>query len=463
MADLSTINLSNWDAYSIAHLVPDRVVRRDGLDALIPALADEEITVVIGPRQSGKTTLLGMLVHHLIQKGTDVRSIHFANMDDVGLHAYLEDPDRVIRFIRDWRGDDRERAYLFLDEIQRLEEAGLLLKRLYDRSRNLKIIASGSSVIDLRSKVQESLTGRKFEYILYPFSFREFVRAKGRLPDSLLAADDVSWEELRSIQADYGKTLESLWGEFVRFGGYPKVALAEETARKVRMLSELYTSYVQRDIMGFVRNGNSRPFLQFMELMAAEVGTVLNKHSLSRTLGRNIRTVDRYIDLTGHTFVIHLWPPFVGNKRVEIRSAPKLAFVDSGLRNYITGDVELDRPWMRQGGLIESLVSSEVRKYAGGATLYHWRTRAGAEVDVVIKRGKQIIPVEVKSALRGRTPLTKGYGSFIEAYRPEMGMYLTMNQLDRRRIGRTMVYWYPIPLFLLFLPSILPQHRLSNF
>jgi len=429
---MERINLRYWRKEAIARLMPERFIIREIGEEIFKALETDKIVLLYGPRQGGKTSLLGWMIHKLLRQGIPPSKINYASMDFLDLHPLIKDTRRLVRLLR----EEAEKGvlYLFIDEIQRLENAGIVLKQIYDMRRDIRIVATGSSILKIREEVKEHLTGRKIELILYPFSFPEFLRAKGAIPEKRIRRYRI--EEMEELIDLYRDRLSSLWKEYLYTGGYPEMVLSE---RRDWLYSSLFSTYLERDVGGFIRTANYQKFQDFVRLIATETGGIYNRESISRTLRRDSRTIERFEDILTVTFVLYRLTPFYTNIRRELSKMPRFYFIDTGFRNYLAG---VSKKEVVSGALLENGVVSEAIK-AGRYSLYWWRTKGGAEVDLIIKKGGENIPVEIKGIREEKPKLTRSFISFLNTYNPSYALFLTHNYVEKIRYRTTQVYFLP--------------------
>jgi predicted AAA+ superfamily ATPase len=287
------------------------------------------------------------------------------------------------------------------------------LKGIYDLHLPLKLIVSGSSSLEIRSKVQEALTGRKKVFHLGPFDLEELSSAKSLL----LGHSDVSGDK---------KYFNELFSEFLTYGGYPAVALARDREIKIQILSEIFRSYIEKDVKSFLHIENEYAFRNLVKILASQTGNLVNKHELSSSLGIHKNTLDNYLFYLEQTFLIDFIRPFFKNSRTELLKNPKAYFNDPGMRNFALGAFgEFDfRP--DRGCLFENFcylcLKSKIEDFA---TIHFWRTKAGAEVDFVVS-GKEVVPVEAKASSMREPKISRSLRSFIYSYRPARAFYLNM-------------------------------------
>lgn len=350
---MERINLKYWRREDVARLMPERFIPREIGEEAFKVLESGKILLVYGPRQGGKTSLLGWMIHKLLKQGIAPSKINYASMDFLDLHQLIRDTRKLVRLLREEAGEGS--LYLFIDEIQRLENAGIVLKQIYDMRGDIRIVATGSSVLKIREKVKEHLTGRKIELILYPFSFLEFLRARSSIPEKRIRRYGI--EEIREPIGLYGDRLSSLWEEYLYTGGYPEMVLSRE--RRDWLYSSLFSIYLERDVGGFIRTANYQKFQDFVRLIATETGSIYNRESISRTLGRDSRTIERFEDILIITFVLYRLTPFYTSIRRELSKMPRFYFIDTGFRNYLAG---ISKKGVASGALLENGVIGEAIK-----------------------------------------------------------------------------------------------------
>lgn len=307
-----------------------------------------------------------------------------------------------------------KKPIFFIDEVQRLPNAGLLLKVIADLKSPFKLIATGSSQLEIKSTVQEHLTGRHLECLVLPLSYLELSSTRV-LHDSLI------------------------------LGCYPQIVQSRE---KKILLAQLYRDYVTRDIIEILKMSKPDVMEKLLTLMAHASGQLVNYNQLSIDLRVSVPTVLNYLNILEKTYVIREIKPFVGNKRTEITSNPKYYFIDNGFRNQaLKNFLELEER-TDSGLLVESAVFQELYKfqtqYFKDFQIYFWRTKSGAEVDFVLYQNNQkLVPVEVKFRNMNKTQVTRGFRSFIEAYSPPFGVVISKNWKGELTINNCKIQFIP--------------------
>lgn len=420
---LNVINQQNpWLKSSEPIIKPASVyLPRIQFDFLCKMDWDSVWTILIGPRQAGKTTLGKHVCQQLI-KEKRFQQLLYLNCDYREIRTWLNSAS----FLKDIEENLLLKKYiLFIDEVQRLETPGLLLKIISDLKLPIKMIASGSSQLEIKSKVQEHLTGRQLEALILPLSCEEV-----------------------NFKKDYTSLL--------LYGSYPQVYLATE---KQIFLQELFNNYIQKDIIEFLQVGKPDIFQQLLGLLAHSSGQLLNFQQLAVDCRINVETVRHYIDILEKTYVIHLIRPYVGNKRTELTSNPICYFIDNGFRNQALNNFAPIANRTDNGLLVENYIFQEIYKYQfqqrKNWEIYYWRTKSGAEVDFILKTNfETVIPIEIKYRNSSGLKLSRGYKSYLEAYEPKKGFIITKNQLGKVKHHKTEVHFIPLENLLSFFSNL---------
>lgn len=364
------------------------MIFRDIINEIKPWLSQDKIIIIKGARQVGKTTILHLLKKDIEETGRQVRYIA-ADLDFAD--PSFGDPRLFILRLEDLFGGNP--GTVLIDEFQTIPRSGLFLKTLYDQTKDrYRYIISGSSTLEL-AKNAESLTGRKKEFIVRPFSFKEFVRA--RLPE--LPLREFELDDLTSMgeyQALYGTALKAAYAEYLNLGGYPEPVLAPAELR-LDMLRELLSTYLRKDVAGYQRIENVSGFNNLVRILGSQIGSQVNKSELCATLRMNAETMNRYLDLLQGTFIFNLVPPWFSNPRKEVSKMPKVYVSDPGilLASGARAPARLNFDLL-DGHSVENAVFSSLAARSEG--IRYWRTVGGAEVDFIVDTDTGPLPVEVK-------------------------------------------------------------------
>lgn len=328
----------------IARLIESKI--REALDR-------KKVVTVLGPRQAGKSTLAGVVAK------AEADRILELNGDDSDVRTMFEDTDETR--IRTLIGNH---DFLLVDEAQKIINVGNMLKIIADRIPDMKVIATGSSSFKLAKAVNESLTGRKLEFRLYPLSFKEMVGHTNLLEERRLIAH-------RMI-----------------YGYYPEVVNSPGNEKEI--LKELIDSYLYKDVLEENSIGRPDRLVKLLQAIAFQIGSTVSSNELAGLVGIDAKTVDRYINILERNFIIFTLPSYASNQRNELKFSRKLYFWDLGIRNAVIGNMaplEL-RPPEEAGHLWENfLVSERIKRndYAGRTFVKHyfWRTQQKKEVDLI--------------------------------------------------------------------------------
>jgi len=407
------------------------MIKRKLFSALVKHLPKKEISIIVGPRQAGKTTLMELLREYVDRKGE--RTLYL-NLDIERDRPHFESQSALVKKIELELG--KERGFVFIDEIQRKENAGLFLKGLFDLKLPYKFIVSGSGSLELKEKIHESLVGRKRLFELTTITFEEFVNHR----------TDYKYEQnlLKFFEIEKDKTRQLLM-EYMNFGGYPRVILEPQHEEKIQIVDEIYRSILEKDIAYLLKVYKTEAFSALFKVLASQIGNLINYSELSSTINISYQTVKKYLWYCQKIFLLELVVPYARNIRKEITRSPVAYFWDLGLRNYSLGLFgHLSSP-SECGFVFQNLVFLLLKAQTrlGSAKLHFWRTKDKAEVDFVLERGKEVIPIEVKFKSLKKQEITRSLRSFIEKYDPSQAYIVNLDFRKAVRIGKTMLFFLP--------------------
>lgn len=378
---------------------------RDIIDTIKKVLFREEFIILTGARQTGKTSILIML--KAIAEEGNYQCRYFNLENPVYLEALNNHPYNLFDFIP----DAKAKQYIFIDEIQYLNNPANFLKLLYDERRaKVKLIVSGSSSFYIDRKFKDSLTGRKFLFEVYPLNFYEFL--------TFLKEDDLLKQQGMKLSTYYREKLIGLWENYITFGGYPRIVLADEQDIKKIMIEEIGASYIKKDVAD-AGIKNSRKYFSMIRILASQAGGLVNVQEISNTLSLSHKTVEEYLYVMEKSYQIALIKPFSTNIRKELTKMPKVYFYDTGLRNYFLNDFGKITGRPDKGAYLENIFFRELLRKEGSAdNIKFWRTQDKREVDFVVSKNAY----EVKFS-EGSTKKKNEYGYFREAY-PDIKFHL---------------------------------------
>lgn len=335
-----------------------------------------KISIVIGPRQVGKTTIMKQLREEL--------GGIYLDLDILENFEKFETYEKAIEYLK-LEGLDESKFYLFLDEFQRYDNITKVLKNIVDHHDNIKIYATGSSSLQIKGRVQESLAGRKFLHYLYPLDFEEFYEFKGEQKAKLKRLREM---KSTSSKPDFYKLLE----EYLIYGGYPEVVLSPD---KKEILGSIFDSYIRKDLVDYLNSDELIGIKKLIQYLAVNNANKLNLKEMSHSLSIQRHKIEQYLEILEETFIIQRINPFFTNKNKEITKAHKEYFIDNGTRNYFLNNFNPPNLRNDSGFLFETFVASEIRKNCK-YDLKFWQDKQKHEVDFIIDKVHEQIALEVK-------------------------------------------------------------------
>lgn len=376
------------------------------LHKLIAHLNRKESSVIVGARQTGKTTILNQLAEYLSAMN---QKSYFITLEDMRvLNELNEHPENIFRFIPK---PDKERCFLLVDEIQYLTNPTNFLKLLYDMyADRLKIIATGSSAFYIDEKFKDSLAGRKKLFELAPLDFEEYLEFNNL--EELV-------QELHNIRTDNNfiglrrNEINRCFSDYLTFGGYPSVTLEMKNEDKMELLKELLSSFLKKDI---AEAGIQQPdkFMNLITILSHQTASLLNVNELSNTIGLSVTAVRNYLYVMEKSFHIHILKPFHNNIRKELTKMPKVYFNDLGLRNALLNNFNLPDMRADKGIAVENYIYIRLRQLFDKESIKFWRTSDGNEVDFIYEQEQSTCAIEAKYS--SNEFKESKYRKFIENY-----------------------------------------------
>jgi predicted AAA+ superfamily ATPase len=354
------------------------MIRRKKQQIILKHLSKKEFTVLIGPRQIGKSTMLKQLFEDLTAKG---ETCYFLNLDrkDIldDLNLNPENLFKICPLLQD------KKIIVFIDEIQYLDDATTFLKLLFDEySSQLKIVATGSSAFYIDKQFNDSLVGRKKIFQMGTLDFEEFLHFKGR---NDLVSELKLLQSKKKIKSIHENLFWAYLDEFINYGGYPAVVLENRIEDKIELLREIRDSYIKRDLLesGVV---DETKFYRMLMLLASQSGGMLNVNEISNTLRITNATVENYLYVLQKCFHITLVKPFYNNLRKELTKMPKVYINDLGLRNILINYFSPIEQRADKGLVLENFCFRVLSEKFEQDQIKYWRTADGNEVDFIIEK-----------------------------------------------------------------------------
>lgn len=357
---------------------------------IIAKLDKGKAIIIVGPRQVGKTTLIKSIIYNKVYL--------FLDGDDPTVRELLTNPNT-----EQLKNIIGKSTLVFIDEAQRIANIGITLKIITDQFKQVQLLVSGSSAFELNSEINEPLTGRKWEYQLFPISWKElegnigFVKAEQQL-------------EIRLI-----------------YGMYPDVI--NNNGDEPEVLKQLANSYLYKDILSYSRIRKPEILEKLLQALALRVGNEVSYNELSKLLAIDKNTISNYIDILAQAFIIFKLKSFSRNLRNEIKTNQKIYFYDNGIRNMIIGNFNFLNLRQDKGALWGNFIISErVKKnnYENNfAKPYFWRTTHQQEIDYIEETQEKINGFEIKWNAKAKIPKL-----FKETYNADVAIITRENFRD---------------------------------
>ncbi len=367
---------------------------REIIEKVIPELSTPDIIILLGSRQVGKTTILKMLCERF-QK--EKRNYIFLDLDLETNLEYFTGYESALKYIElQGYNPGKDPVVLLLDEFQRVDRAGKTLKNLYDHHSNIKIIATGSSSLEINKTISESMSGRKLEFRVYPLNLREFLVFKG-------AAKLISFFDKFKLGDEFlpflYKEYEALVTEKLVFGSFPEIVIEDNVERKGRKINDVLNSYLRKDIREHLGIKDTVQYKRVLEFLGITFANLLNANNIAKELGTYYKKVSEFITIAEETYITDIIRPFSRNRKNEIIRNPKVFFEDTGMRNFLVKNMNPDlKLRLDTGALIENFVYNElVNKIDIFTEVKFWRTKSETEIDFLLLKDQEILPIEVKS------------------------------------------------------------------
>jgi hypothetical protein len=432
-------------------VVPDnrvkgKVQRRSFID-LVTNMDNDKIISVIGPRSAGKTTLIYQLVDNLIRNNVSPKRILYFTFD-IGKKGSLRDVlETFARILGEPLDSLSGRIYVFLDEIQKLENWEDDVKFWQDLKFEMKIVLSGSSTHGILRGSGESLVGRISFIWLYPFTFREFLDTKGTVLPVLPGMDfDLgTFRKAHSALVPIKREIQMHFEDFLIKGGFPEVS-KYDTETAWHTLRTYYELVLSRDIITNFGVRNINELKALTVILAESCSDRINYTNIATELGVKISTVKKYLYYLESALLIKLSYVYSPKKRVSERKEKKVFFIDNGLRNALSMK---SKETLEKGRVVENVVFTHILISMARAeinpVMFYWIDNNRKEVDFIL----QATPIEVKYSDRIDRRELQGMHLYMERYGIEKGIVLTKDTLDVLAEGNKQYLLVPVWLFVL--------------
>jgi predicted AAA+ superfamily ATPase len=380
-------------------------------------LHKREISILLGPRQVGKTFLLKEMKSLAEAEGFKTQYYNLELPSDIML--FNKSDSEIFDMLTGRAG------VIFIDEFHYLKNASKLFKAVYDSGKKIKIFCSGSSSVEIHKHLRESLTGRRMISVIYPLVFTEFSK------------------KYKSY------SFNKIFKEYIMFGGLPGLVHLKKEQDKIRLLNDILETYIQKDIKSLIKEENIRAFNNLLYLLAENQGSLISVNSLANEVGLTAVTVDRHLTIMDNTYVTYSLSSYSKNIGNELKKSRKIYLYDQGIRNAILKDFSISDERPDKGVLHETFVLHQLKSIiTPEIDLKFWRNKAGLEIDFVLLKNRKPLLIEVKSELSqpGIPPAMK---IFIKKYKEtQAGIVISSHYKDMVMFEDKKIYFETFESFM---------------
>jgi len=372
---------------------------------LVSQIEEPKISILVGPRQVGKTFLLHELEDEAKRRGLKTR---FFDLEQPGDMISLGATDK-----EQFDAIASAGQVVFVDEMHLLKNISHIFKAIYDKKLKVKIFASGSSALEMHKHLKESMAGRIIMNRIFPLCVSELKQIE-------------SYNEEDSMV----------------YGGLPGLVNCAGKEAMIRELNSIVSTYIAKDIKSLIKEENIRAFNHLIHLLAQYQGSVVASSNLSREIGLSKPTVEKYLKILLQTYVCHSLNSYSKNMSNELKKSKKYYLFDPGIRNMLLKDFSLVSSREDAGVLKESFVLLNIiRQLKPNMEVRFWRTKRGDEIDFILLKNRVPLPVEVKSALR-EPSIPGGIRIFLDNYANAAGAIVFNDDIveDVQYAGKTVSF-----------------------
>lgn len=340
-------------------------LERDIYPALLQHLPKKQITVLTGMRRTGKTSLVKQLLAQ-----SDIDQKHYFDLERIDIRAIFSEPnyETLIHALTQQGTDFSKKVLIAIDEIQLVPNLPSILKYLYD-TYDIKFIVTGSSAYYMKNQFSESLAGRKKLFEIFPLHFGELLKFNG------VSAISLNFHQSTNYIASEYERLKMYYDDYINFGGFPEVVLAESAADKRDLISDILSSYINFDLTFLSDIRDPTNLYKLIKLLSVRIGTKLDISKITSVLGISRATVENYLDLLEKSYLIKTIPVLSTSPDREIVKAKKVYFLDNGIAS-LSGD-------LGSGSKFENAVFNQLM-HKGDVAYYQLKT--GREIDFIVNR-----------------------------------------------------------------------------
>ena len=416
------------------------MIKREIIPSILHWIDKEKILILKGARQVGKTTILKQLITNIKDKNATAE-IAYLRADDKKNSQILASTATLEEYLKRMHGFPEKFVYLFIDEFQTIENAGLFLKNIFDAHREkLQIIVSGSSSLEI-TKNTEFLTGRSISFDINRITFREYFNYENKSEISPMPLSN--FDDIEIFNRTFSEKINLHFKEYLAFGGYPEVITTLEHKDKEIILESIVKTYIEKDIAGFLKIENIAGFNNLVRILSSQIGNLVNLSEIPNTANLARNTTEKYLAVLVGTYVFNIVTPFYRNVRSELSKMPKVYALDIGIRNYFTRTLSSDN--RLNGSVVENFVYLHLLEQYKKDYVHFYRTIGGAEIDFILEGVENKLTVaEVKYRQKVKIPVA--INNFLERYPENISrkIIFTKDILEKKSNG---TIFLPVSLF----------------
>lgn len=411
----------------------DLYINRELLKDVIDYLDEKQILCLLGPRRTGKTTILKQVIIKLLKDFIEPKNIFYFSFDEL-MSADHELLEEILQYYFDTIvTNKKERCYILLDEIQYVDYWQTILKRYYDLFQTgTKFLVTGSASVWIKRKSTESLAGRINDFTLWPLSFNEFLKFSGvKLPELKVTKTYFDLEKnIKKLLPIENKIIAN-FKKYLLFGGFPEIVTEDWDLEKSQNYIRTYVleKSVLRDLAQYFPVNNPRILVEILQIIAWQSSALFEINNLAQTLNLNRVTVSKYLSYLELGYLISFSYNFTKSRVKQVRSLKKVYLIDTGLITTLTysGEDIFAHP-EELGRIVETSVRNHFSKMYN---CYFWRDGHKNEVDIILRRGKSLIPIEVKYSDNVSNKDMKTLRSFMDRFNLKNGIITTRSTFKK--------------------------------
>ena len=433
----------------------DKFIKRDVWDKVVNDLQKEEITIILGPRQVGKTTLILKLINYLKDHGVKKEQIYYYNLDDVELRGRIKKDFYFLKKdIEQTFGKTleniKDKLFLFIDEGQKVPAIFELVKIFFDQKYRLKIIISGSSSITIKDKSAETLAGRVSYFYLSPLIFSELAEKNLSIYNNLEKITNSDFLREKTAEGYRNiKEYQYLLDKMLLFGAFPKVVNLNPSDA-VNSLNNFIATYLDKDIKDIGSRVDIENFHLSFKNLIDYLANLINFSKLSSDLGIKRDSIYHYFELMEKTLVVQTVPPFIFPNLKHIFKSKKFFFFDNGVATRLKGYLNLDELKRSQftGSLFENFIFqnlycrslNDIKK----PSFYYFRDYQNHEIDFIYQRGDVIVPIEATYSHKIEKAKLRNFHHFFRLYpKASYGIIFYLGEVQKISIGEKSIFTLP--------------------